>query len=970
MAKKPVAKAVETPRGSATSMVPVSPYQVAVQVSYSQSRGIVQNTGADWFGPLNPMAPIAPPEVAGRRMDFLPGANLVTTPRSGDIGFPTLRALADSYDLVRLVIETRKDQLCKLKFKVRLKKDDNDADDAVASPEQAAAIAEITKLLKRPDGVNRWRPWLRSLLEDLFVIDAPTVYCQRNRGGKLISLKPIDGGTIKVVIDDWGRTPMPYMLEGKMIYPPAYQQVLKGFPAVNYSVRDIIYRPYNRRVHKIYGYSPVEQIIVTVNIALRRQAFTLAYYTEGNIPESLIGTPDSWTPEQVGAFQKMWDQMFTGNLAARRHAKFVPGGVAKTYIPTKEPDLKNPMDDWLARIVCFAFSVSPQQLVAMMNRATAVTSGDQAKEEGVEPVKEWVIELVNDIIETEWQRDDLEFAFDEEVEVDQEKQKDIVTAYVDSGILTINQGLEMLGSPPSPDPAADILMVKTATGYVPIDANTIEGKKAAIDAGISADPTIPPVLPGAGAFGAKPGGKGPPGKAGAPGKAPPGKVPAKPGAAPAKRPAAKHAAHALLTPAFSKAARRARRHAPIPFDRAKARAVVGSLAETVARALRKAGESAAKHVRAELGKARGSNIDLGSGEDRSLAKAAGEDEPRDDHGRWTAGGGSHAQSTSATLSSHERLATQAANERQKAGEVGYGNSAFALPDGSHVNVSVGPKQSNSRGSNRGGHRATTYVHTPAGAQYGKQTSRAKVEELMASHGYAKALGKASRRDPDEVARELAAEVDLSAIEEIVPDVGDELATVASDAGRLALAQIGPNEASGLVDQVNERAVAAARDMAAELVGMRYNGDGDLVPAVRPEYRIDDTTRDAIREIIADGLEENIGTDEIADNILESTAFSQDRADLIANTEVRRANSAGAVEGYQAAADAGVSVQKEWLPDVDPCPICQDNADEGPIDLDDEFSSGDDYPPAHPNCECAVSPVVVDESDSSSTDDEE
>ena len=36
----------------------------------------------------------------------------------------------------------------------------------------------------------------------------------------------------------------------------------------------------------------------------------------------------------------------------------MPGGVAKTFIQTKEPELKGVFDEWLARIVCYAFSVS------------------------------------------------------------------------------------------------------------------------------------------------------------------------------------------------------------------------------------------------------------------------------------------------------------------------------------------------------------------------------------------------------------------------------------------------------------------------------------------------------------------------------------------------------------------------------------------------------------------------------------
>ena len=53
-----------------------------------------------WFGPLQPLAPMAPPEVKGRQWDFPFGANLNYVPRSDDgVSFAELRAL----DIGRLV---------------------------------------------------------------------------------------------------------------------------------------------------------------------------------------------------------------------------------------------------------------------------------------------------------------------------------------------------------------------------------------------------------------------------------------------------------------------------------------------------------------------------------------------------------------------------------------------------------------------------------------------------------------------------------------------------------------------------------------------------------------------------------------------------------------------------------------------------------------------------------------------------
>ena len=109
------------------------------------------------------------------------------------------------------------------------------------------------------------------------------------------------------MIDDWGRTPQPYCdADGAVVFPPAYQQVLKGLPAVNYSARDIIYRPRNVRAHRVYGYSPVQQVLMTVNIALRRQLWQLDYFTEGSIPDALIGVPTGWIAEAAVKWAVAW----------------------------------------------------------------------------------------------------------------------------------------------------------------------------------------------------------------------------------------------------------------------------------------------------------------------------------------------------------------------------------------------------------------------------------------------------------------------------------------------------------------------------------------------------------------------------------------------------------------------------------------------------------------------------------------
>ena len=79
------------------------------------------------------------------------------------------------------------------------------------------------------------------------------------------------------------------------------------------------------------------------------------YFSEGSVPDALIGVPNSWTPDQIKQFQDYWDTEFSGDLAKRRRAKFVPGDSASRVHQTKEPSHKDDFDEWLARIICFAF---------------------------------------------------------------------------------------------------------------------------------------------------------------------------------------------------------------------------------------------------------------------------------------------------------------------------------------------------------------------------------------------------------------------------------------------------------------------------------------------------------------------------------------------------------------------------------------------------------------------------------------
>lgn len=407
----------------------------------------------DWFGPGMPFVPVAPPETAGRQFDFPSYSNIDIRqkPREG-VDYATLISLANSYDLVGMLIDTRKDQICKLAWSIGYKGDSKTSD---------ASCDKIKDFLQSPDKEHSWQEWLRAILDDMLICDAATVFPRQTRGGELYALEYMDGSSIIRVIDNWGRTPL--------APDPAYQQVLKGLPAVNMTRDQLIFKPRNVTTRRLFGLSPVERIVITVQIALRKQLYQLQYYTDGSAPDTLISIPG--TAKQIAEFETVWNGLLSGNTADRRKTKFLP--LEAKFYDTKQSaltDLKEQWE-WLARVCCYCFGQSVQPFVSQMNRATAETADQQAKEEGIGPHMAWVKGFVDYILAHPacFNRPDLEFNFEDAEELDPKVKAEIQDTRLKNGSMNIDEVRDDNGEDPLPNGLGSRYLIYTGTGATPIE---------------------------------------------------------------------------------------------------------------------------------------------------------------------------------------------------------------------------------------------------------------------------------------------------------------------------------------------------------------------------------------------------------------------------------------------------------------------------------------------------------------------
>jgi hypothetical protein len=315
--------------------------------------------GEPLFSPGAPMRPIPgmAPQGFPRQYSFPVGYNIGSMPRSTETtSFDTLRNLASLYDGIALCEQVWLDIVSKLTLVIK-PRPELVADGANTDKAFASDIARYTDFFSYPDPAQDLdlKGWLRMAVRDQLQIDAVAIYIRRNRAGGLYGLEQVDATTIKPLIDPRGRRPTPPY--------PAYQQFPYGAPGDLLTSDDMLYIKETPRTDSVYGLSRVERIILRVNQALRKQNRDLANFTDGTTPSGLLAPPNDgsqWTPEQLLAYQEVWDGLLAGNDQARARIKVIEPGAA--YTKTATDDIMVDFDRFLLNITVAAYSMTMADL--------------------------------------------------------------------------------------------------------------------------------------------------------------------------------------------------------------------------------------------------------------------------------------------------------------------------------------------------------------------------------------------------------------------------------------------------------------------------------------------------------------------------------------------------------------------------------------------------------------------------------
>jgi phage portal protein BeeE len=489
------------PRGSTATIKPLGP--IAAAITRTTIRGV---DSSSWFGPLQPVSPVAPKGTQPRLNQYQPGQNLTYTPRADRFyKAEELRALA-AYPLARMCIENVKDMICRMPITARLKRQAGESGaDHKKRSETDKVLPVLQQMIEQPNPEQTRQDFVRDVLEDMLVGDWASVLVEPSSKGKAFrDMHAIDGSIITRYIDDRGFTPQAPL--------PAYAQLWYGIPMVDLTTDQLVYAMRNRKRDGIYGYSPTEQGALELQVGIDRLAFVSQFYKSGTVPDGMQIVPMGVEPDKVKESQDWLDSTLAGQLARRRGMRLIQGfttdGKDQIIFP-KDKALADAFDDLHIRRVAFLYGTSPQRLLKTLNRASADANQDAAEEEGTMP---WIDWLVNRIYNWIFQRlmglTDYEVTIDSEVETDVVKQAEADKSDVSCGIKLVDEVRKDRGLDPYPNSVGGEPMIITPTGPVPLDP-----AKAADRAGQMSAAVIPDADPeDDGKKPSKPSGKNPPKK--------------------------------------------------------------------------------------------------------------------------------------------------------------------------------------------------------------------------------------------------------------------------------------------------------------------------------------------------------------------------------------------------------------------------------------------------------------------------
>ena len=293
----------------------------------------------------------------------------------------------------------------------------------------------------KPDAIREITrgPWddfdafLRKFVRDSLTFDQAAIELVPDRAGRPCAFMAIDASTIRIAVTDEdlegsgfgagagsiesaqrameNQAPGPFG-RARMLPAPSHVDYIQLFQGqiVNYYSRDelafCVRNPRTDLHANGYGFSELEQLVLTVTSLLWAEEYNRNFFRNGSIPKGILNfktdTPD---PESLEAFKTYWTAQMTGVQNAWRLPMFQSEGLEYINLQLNNRDMEfNQWVEYLLKLSTALYGMDPAEInfdIARGGTSQALFESpsegrlNDSKENGLRPLLRFIARTIN-----------------------------------------------------------------------------------------------------------------------------------------------------------------------------------------------------------------------------------------------------------------------------------------------------------------------------------------------------------------------------------------------------------------------------------------------------------------------------------------------------------------------------------------------------------------------------------------------
>lgn len=357
--------------------------------------------------------------------------------RTGELKFSEMYSFYKRDEWIRTCIDMIVGTCSKVKLEVKPVKEEK-----TIPAETQSHIDEVTALFDNPNGKDESFEMIRrKVLKDVLIYDAGALEIVYSNDNKPFELYDLPGDRIRISVDKHG-----YYNKNAFYLIPTIKTdtVWEEKNATPFKKEEVIYLMQNPRAGSVYGLSPIESLINSIESDLNASEYNANFFSNNAEPSGILNLPNLPRAE-LARFKEQWKRdLKTYKNAHKVFLTNIKDGIQWTKTSESAQDMQfMEYQKWLVQKILSVYKIKPFVLGLIDGTTGKLNSSEQwqaFKESAIDPLLSLESYLyTTKIINAGFGYNDIKVEFQPIDVKDEVTQAEQATKLVTAKIMTVNE---------------------------------------------------------------------------------------------------------------------------------------------------------------------------------------------------------------------------------------------------------------------------------------------------------------------------------------------------------------------------------------------------------------------------------------------------------------------------------------------------------------------------------------------------